>query len=226
MTQKAQGWFIAGTDTGVGKTRIACTLIQTLAHAGRTVVGMKPVASGCSLGPDGLRNADAQALLACGNVQADYHDINPYALATATAPHLAARAAGVALSMDQIIACYQRLAAQADYVVVEGVGGWRVPLGPHVGMDDVARVLGLPVILVVGIRLGAINHALLSMESIQRARVSVCGWIANHLDPDPVLADYPRALQALLDAPLLGEIAYSPGTEARMPADWAMRLLG
>ncbi len=225
MTRKAQGWFIAGTDTGVGKTRVACTLIQTLVHAGRTVVGMKPVASGCSWGRDGWRNADAQALLACGNVQADYNDINPYALATATAPHLAAEAAGIILSLDQITACYQRLAAQADYVVVEGVGGWRVPLGSHAGMDDVARVLGLPVILVVGIRLGAINHALLSMESIQRARVSVCGWIANWLDPDPILADDPRALQALLDAPLLGEIACTTGTEACLPADWARRLV-
>ena len=226
MMRKVHGWFIAGTDTGVGKTRVACTLIQALVRAGHRVVGMKPVASGCSLGPNGLRNADAQALLACGNVQAEYHDINPYALAIATAPHLAARAAGVTLSIDEMHACYQRLATQADYVVVEGIGGWRVPLGPHAGMDDVARVLGLPVILVVGIRLGAINHALLSMESMQRAQVPVCGWIANHLDPDPVLADYPRALQALLDAPLLGEIAYSPGTEARMPADWAVRLVG
>ena len=226
MTQKAQGWFIAGTDTGVGKTRVACALIQALVQAGRTVVGMKPVASGCSLGPDGLRNADAQALLACGNVPADYHDINPYALATATAPHLAARATGVVLSVDRIMACYQRLATQADYVVVEGVGGWRVPLGPHAGMDDVARALGLPVILVVGIRLGAINHALLSMESIQRAQVSVGGWIANYLDPNPVLADYPWALQALLDAPLLGEIAYNPVTKMDTPAHWAVRLLG
>ena len=146
MTRKAHGWFIAGTDTGVGKTQVACTLIQALVRAGHRVVGMKPVASGCSLGPHGLRNADAQALLACGNVRADYHDVNPYALATATAPHLAARAAGLTLSMDEIGACYQRLVAQADYVVVEGVGGWRVPLGPHAGMDDVARVLGLPVI--------------------------------------------------------------------------------
>ena len=225
MTRKAHGWFITCTDTGVGKTRVACMLIQTLVHAGYHAVGMKPVASGCSLGPNGLRNADAQALLACGNVQAEYHDINPYALAIATAPHLAARAAGLALSVDKIIACYQRLATQADYVVVEGIGGWRVPLGPHAGMDDVARALDLPVILVVGIRLGAINHALLSMESIQRAQLPVCGWIANYLDPDPVLADYPRALQALLDVPLLGEIAYSLGTEAPMPADWAARLI-
>ena len=222
MTQKTQGWFIAGTDTGVGKTRVACILIQTLVRTGRTVVGMKPVACGCSLGPHGLRNADAQALLDCGNVAADYHDINPYALAAATAPHLAARDMGLTPSVDHIHACYQRLAAQAEHVVVEGVGGWRAPLGPHLGMDDVARALGLPVILVVGIRLGAINHALLSMESMRRAQVPVCGWIANRLDPDPVLTDYPPALQDLLDAPLLGEIAYA---QALTSGDWVSRLL-
>lgn len=201
-----RAWFVAGTDTGVGKTRIACGLMQALARSGRSVAGMKPVASGCRVSEDGLRNADAEALRACSSVPFDYADINPYAFAPATAPHLAARAAGVNIDIGKISAHFQHLAAQVDDVVVEGVGGWRVPLGPHTSMVDVVRALQLPVILVVGIRLGAMNHALLSLESMTRAGVEVRGWIANHIDPDPVLAEYPAALQALMTVPLLAEI--------------------
>lgn len=201
-----RAWFVAGTDTGVGKTHVACGLMQALARSGRSVAGMKPVASGCRVSEDGLRNADAEALRACSSVPLDYADINPYAFAAATAPHLAARAAGVSIDIGKISAHFQHLAAQVDDVVVEGVGGWRVPLGPHTSMADVAVALQLPVILVVGIRLGAMNHALLTLESMTRAGVEVRGWIANHIDPDPVLAEYPAALQALMTVPLLAEI--------------------
>ena len=203
-----RAWFVAGTDTGVGKTRVACGLMQALARSGRSVAGMKPVASGCRVSEGGLRNADAEALRACSSVPLDYADINPYAFATATAPHLAACAAGVSIDIDRISAHYQRLAARVDDVVVEGIGGWRVPLGSHTSMADVVLALRLPVILVVGIRLGAMNHALLSLESMLRAGVDVRGWIANRIDPDPLLAEYPPALQALMDVPLLAEIPF------------------
>lgn len=203
-----RAWFVAGTDTGVGKTRVACGLMQALARSGRSVAGMKPVASGCRVSEGGLRNADAEALRACSSVPLDYADINPYAFAAATAPHLAARAAGVSIDIGTINAHYQRLAARVDDVVVEGIGGWRVPLGSHTSMADVVLALRLPVILVVGIRLGAMNHALLSLESMLRAGVDVRGWIANRIDPDPLLAEYPPALQALMDVPLLAEIPF------------------
>lgn len=203
-----RAWFVAGTDTGVGKTRVACGLLQALARSGRTVAGMKPVASGCHVSESGLRNADAEALRAFSSVPLDYQDINPYAFATPTAPHLAARTAGVSINIDTICVHYQRLVARVDDVVVEGIGGWRVPLGPRTNMADVVQALHLPVILVVGIRLGAINHALLSLESMSRAGVEVRGWIANHIDPDPLLAEYPSALQALIDVPLLAEIPF------------------
>lgn len=222
-----RAWFVAGTDTGVGKTRVACGLLRVLAHGGRRVAGMKPVASGCHVSENGLRNADAEALLACSSLPLDYQDINPYAFAPATAPHLAARAAGVPIDIDTIRIHYQRLVAQVDDVVVEGVGGWRVPLGPHTGMADVVTALRLPVILVVGIRLGAINHALLTLESMARAGVEVRGWIANHIDADPLLAEYPSALQALIDAPLLAEIPYdgrARSTHEAAHSEWSARL--
>jgi dethiobiotin synthetase len=222
-----RAWFVAGTDTGVGKTRVACGLLRALAQSGRRVAGMKPVASGCHASAGGLRNADAEALLACSSVPLDYQDINPYAFAPATAPHLAARAAGVPIDIDNICAHYRRLAAQVDDVVVEGVGGWRVPLGPRTSMADVVTALRLPVILVVGIRLGAINHALLTLESMARAGVPVRGWIANHIAADPLLAEYASALQALIDAPLLAEIAYDSrphGAHDVASNHWSARL--
>mgnify|MGYP003507854626 CR=1 FL=1 len=220
-------WFVAGTDTGVGKTRVACGLLRALAHSGRRVAGMKPVASGCQRSASGLRNADAEALLACSSLPLDYQDINPYAFAPPTAPHLAARAAGVTIDIDTIRIHYQRLVAQVDDVVVEGVGGWRVPLGMHTSMADVVQALRLPVILVVGIRLGAMNHALLTLESMARAGVEVRGWIANHIDADPLLAEYPSALQALIEAPLLAEIPYATRTPSAHDATgshWSARL--
>lgn len=222
-----RAWFVAGTDTGVGKTHVACGLLQALARSGRTVAGMKPVASGCRMSEGGLRNADAEALRASSSLPFDYQDINPYAFAAATAPHLAARAAGVHVDINVICAHYQRLAAHVDDVVVEGVGGWRVPLGPRTSMVDVVQTLRLPVILVVGIRLGAINHALLTLESMARAGVDVRGWIANHIDPDPLLAEYPSALQEMIDVPLLAEIPFvSPAatTHDAASSGWSARL--
>lgn len=230
MTRNVPGkraWFVAGTDTGVGKTVVACGLLRALARSGRSVAGMKPVASGCYASADGLRNADAEALRACSSLPLNYGDINPYALAQATAPHLAARAAGVRLDIETLRTHYLRLASQVDDVVVEGVGGWRVPLDTQHGMHDLVVALRLPVILVVGIRLGAINHALLTLESMLRAGVEVRGWIANHLQADPLLAEYPAALQALIDAPLLAEIPFvapAQNAEDTLWQTWHTRL--
>ena len=142
---------------------------------------MKPVASGCSNTADGLRNDDAERLQASSSVEIDYQDVNPYAFEPAVAPHLAAHAVGVTIDLDKIHTHYQRLCAKADWVVVEGVGGWLVPLNDEATIADLARILGLPIILVVAIRLGCLNHALLTVEAIKQAGLPLAGWIANRL---------------------------------------------
>jgi dethiobiotin synthetase len=200
-----RGWFITGTDTGVGKTHVSCALLHALAARGRRAVGMKPVASGCDRTAGGFRSADALALGAASNVPADYVDINPYALELATAPHLAAAVEGARIRIDEIRTHYARLAAAADHVVVEGIGGWLVPTGPGQTMADVARDLDLPVIMVVALRLGALNHALLTAESIAAHGCRLVAWVANaNLDQAP--AGYVDSLRACLNAPLLGVI--------------------
>ncbi len=201
--------FITGTDTGVGKTRVACALLTALAARGQRVIGMKPVASGAQAGARGLRHADAEALLAASNVAADYADVNPYVFASAIAPHLAAQAAGVAIELAAIRSAYARLAAAADWVVVEGAGGWRVPLGAETSMADIARGLSLPVVLVVGLRLGCLNHALLTVEAVARDGLTLAGWVANPIDPAmQAAAATVEALATRIDAPLLARLAY------------------
>ncbi len=206
-------WFITGTDTGVGKTLVSQALLLGLARAGRRAVGMKPVASGCESTPAGLRSADALALLAAGNVAAGYDEVNPYAFAAPTAPHLAAAATGVAISIDKLDRCYRRLAERADAVVVEGIGGWLVPIDDRLTMADVAVRLGLPVILVVGMRLGAINHALLTAESIRRRGCRLAGWVANH-PAGPAPDGYLGAIAERLAAPCLAVIPPNTTAEA------------
>lgn len=178
------GWFITGTDTGVGKTRVACALLEALTDAGYPSVGMKPVASGASLTPAGWRNTDAEALRAASGVDCDYADVNPYCFEPAIAPHLAAEAAGQEIELDQILGSFARLKQCARFVVVEGAGGWRVPLGMSLTTSGLARALELPVVLVVGMRLGCLNHALLSVEAIRRDGVPLAGWIANGVDAE------------------------------------------
>lgn len=203
--------FITGTDTGVGKTRVACSLLRALARAGQRAAGMKPVASGARASCEGLRHADAQALMAASNVAAAYADVNPYAFIPPIAPHLAAEAAGVVIELTTIREAYGRLAALSDWLVVEGAGGWRVPLGERHTMADVARDLGLPVILVVGMRLGCLNHALLSAEVIEGDGATLLGWVANGVDPQMQAADANiAALQARLAVPLLATIPHAP----------------
>lgn len=210
----ARGWFITGTDTGVGKTRVSCALLYALAALGERVAGMKPVASGCQPGADGLRSADALALRAAANanVAVDYTDINPYAFEAATAPHLAAEAGGIEIRVDEICTHYARLAGGADHVVVEGIGGWLVPTGSTQTMADVVRDLGLPVIMVVGLRLGALNHALLTAEAIAAHGCRLAAWVANTTE-GYAPQGYVESLRARLNAPLLGVIPH--GCSAR-----------
>lgn len=181
------GVFVTGTDTGVGKTFVAVALLQALGNAGLRAVGMKPVAAG--IDPGCRVNADVAALARAGNVDAPLADRNPYAFGAPVAPHLAAHAEGRAIDIGVIARAYGRLAALSDAVVVEGAGGALVPLDERRDMLDIACVLGLPVLLVVGMRLGCLNHALLSALAIRARGLVLAGWVANRLSPDLPLAD-------------------------------------
>lgn len=219
-TALPRGLFVTGTDTEVGKTVAAVALLHALGARGVRCAAMKPVAAGCEQTPDGPRNEDALALQAAAGVPHSYEQINPYALMPAVAPHLAAREAGVEISLDHIARAFDVLADSADTVVVEGAGGWLVPLGPEQLFADLAIRLQLPVVLVVGLRLGCINHALLSAESIRNRGANLWGWIANTLDPDmPRLEQNLDTLEALLEAPLLGRIPFLGGQPPASAAD-------
>ncbi|MHB1241394.1 MAG: dethiobiotin synthase [Gammaproteobacteria bacterium] len=201
------GFFITGTDTGVGKTLVSLGLMRGLKDQGRRVAGMKPVASGCQRVGGALRNDDALRLQAEGSVGLPYAVVNPYAFEPPIAPHLAAAAAGTPIEIPQIAALCQGIVSQVDAVVVEGVGGWRVPLGPVVTVAELARILGFPAVLVVAIRLGCLNHALLTVESIEASGVPLAGWVANRLDPSCLrAADNVAALRERIRAPFIGEL--------------------
>jgi dethiobiotin synthetase len=178
-----RGIFIAGTDTGVGKTVIAAALIRALARQGLRVAGMKPVAAGAQMTSAGLRNADALALLHAANVAASYEIMNPYCFAAPIAPHIAARDAGVVIDLKLLRQRFDELAAHADCVVVEGAGGWLTPISDCASMADIAAALALPVVLVVGLRLGCLNHAILTARALQADGASFSGWIGNSIDP-------------------------------------------
>jgi dethiobiotin synthetase len=197
-----RGVFVTGTDTGVGKTLVAEALLTALSRAGRLAVGMKPVASGCRATPDGLRSEDAERLVAASSLKGAYDLTNPFAYGPAVAPHLAARAERRPIGIGVIEQRFRQLACQAEYVVVEGVGGWRVPINEDQTMADVAVRLGLPVLLVVGVRLGCLNHALLTVEAIAKDGCRLAGWVANCVDPDTKwVAATEGALSARIGAP-------------------------
>lgn len=202
------GFFVTGTDTGVGKTRVAVALVHALRARGLRVAAMKPVSAGSAPGEP---NEDVAALLQAANVPADIRDVNPYAFAPAIAPHIAAQQAGVQIELDVIARAFSRLAAAADVVVVEGAGGWRVPLNAREDMADLAQRLGLPVVLVVGLRLGCLNHALLTAESIAHRKLPWAGWVGSATDPDMACqTENIAALHARLPAPCLGIHSYQP----------------
>jgi dethiobiotin synthetase len=195
----ARALFVTGTDTGVGKTRVAAALLRALCGAGWRAVGMKPVAAGFERGL--AVNRDVAALAEAGNVDAPLADRNPYAFADAVAPHLAAEAAGMTIDLPTIESAARRLAARADALIVEGAGGALVPLDARHDMLDIAARIEAPVLLVVGMRLGCLNHALLSALAIRRRGLAMRGWVANGLPPPMPLAQ--RNLDAL--AQRLGE---------------------
>lgn len=205
------GLFVTGTDTGVGKTQVATALLHMLARAGRKTVGMKPVASGAVLTRDGLRSDDALRLQEAASLSRPYELVNPYAFAPPIAPHIAAAEAGITVELSTIVRAFHRLSAGADAVIVEGVGGWQVPLSEKLAVPDVIRALALPVILVVGLRLGCLNHALLSARAICNDGLKLAGWVGNGVDPHfERRAANLATLTRRLEAPLLAEIPYQP----------------
>ncbi len=201
-------YFIAGTDTDVGKTTIAAGLLHAAKLNGLATLGAKPVASGCEVTPKGLRNADALALMDESSIKLKYEEVNPFAFEPAIAPHLAAREAGVALSVEALLKPMRAiLAKEADFTLIEGAGGWRVPLSDQANLSDLAMALQLPVILVVGVRLGCINHALLTAEAIAQDGLQLAGWVANIIDARTSrLEENLATLAERLPAPCLGRV--------------------
>lgn len=202
-----RGIFVTGTDTEIGKTVISVGLMRHLQDRGLTVAGMKPVASGCERTADGLRNDDALRLQQQASIDLDYAAVNPYAFEPAIAPHLAAAEAGVNIEAGRILAAYTALAEQVDCVVVEGVGGWCVPLGDALDVAGLARTLDLEVCLVVGMRLGCLNHALLTAGAIEASGCRLAGWVANRVPPAMERCDENiNTLNRKLSSPLIGTV--------------------
>lgn len=207
MAKKA--FFITGTDTNVGKTLIAAGLLLAVKSKGLTTAALKPVAAGCEKTAEGLRNADALLLQSVITQPLDYDQINPYALAAAIAPHIAAQQEKRSLSVDRLSGFCRGVLAAADFTLLEGAGGWRVPINPRETLADLAKNLQLPVIIVVGIRLGCINHALLTFEAIVRDGIPVAGWVANCVDANmPALHENIDSLRARLPVPCLGVVPF------------------
>lgn len=198
--------FVTGTDTEVGKTRVSLALVELLQQQNQQVATMKPIASGCDLTSDGLRNDDAVLLSQQASVDLPYDLINPYAFEAAIAPHITAKQVGVDIDLSVIKRNYQQIQQQVDAVVVEGVGGWLVPINTTQTMADVAIALNLPVILVVGIRLGCINHALLTVKAIESSGLKLQGWIANHIVATEQADEIVQALTQSIKAPCLGNV--------------------
>lgn len=199
-------YFVTGTDTNVGKTLISCALLHGFAAQGLRAVGFKPVAAGCD---DHDHNEDALLLRAAGNVLATYGQVNPYCFTRAVAPHLAAQFAGIRINLERIVTSYNELATQADVVIVEGAGGFCVPLNDEQDGADLAKNLNIKVIMVVGMRLGCLNHALLTADAISRRGLKMAGWVANCVEGDmAMLNENIAALVQRIKAPLLGVVPY------------------
>lgn len=205
-------YFVTGTDTGVGKTRVATALLYAARQRGLTTLGLKPVAAGCEPAGEGpepatLRNDDALRLRQHSTVELTYRQTNPVALTPPIAPHIAAERAGVSLCATQLAEHCRPLLERAAFTLVEGAGGWRVPLNERESLADLPRQLALPVILVVGVRLGCLNHALLTAEAIERDGLTLAGWVASGVDSEAAcVADNIAALEHRLSAPCLGRI--------------------
>jgi dethiobiotin synthetase len=211
----SHGFFITGTDTGVGKTLVACALLHALSARGSRVVGMKPVAAGARKHAGRLINDDVEALAAASMISAPADEVNPYCFEPAVAPHIAASKAGVRIDLGRLREAYSALARRADCVIIEGAGGFLVPLGADFNTADLAADLALPVILVVGMRLGCINHALLTADAIRGTGLPIAGWVANHIDPHMDCAtENVDTIDSRMGAPLLARIPYSAKIDA------------
>ncbi|MGB8715607.1 MAG: dethiobiotin synthase [Rhodanobacteraceae bacterium] len=207
--------FIAGTDTEIGKTHVSVALLHALRAAAVDACGMKPIASGCEDTPQGLRNTDALVLQAASSGAPSYQEVNPVALSAPVSPHLAARADGLAIDPDAIVRAHRRLLAKHDCVVVEGIGGWLVPLDDRHTTADLVRKLDIPVLLVVGLKLGCLNHALLSARAIEADGARLLGWIGNRVDPDMAMAQANiDTLGHRLPVPCLGTMSHDPSAAA------------
>lgn len=206
---RIKGFFVTGIDTGVGKTLVSAALTRALVARGLRVAVMKPIASGSDLTPEGPRNSDALTLLAAANVTAPYDVVNPYCFLPPISPHIAAREAGVAIDLAFLRSRFDSLAASSDSVIVEGAGGWLAPISDTATMADLAAALSLPVLLVVGLRLGCLNHALLTRESLATRGTTFAGWIANAIDPHfDRLAENLATLTARLREPPLAYVPF------------------
>jgi dethiobiotin synthetase len=210
-----QGVYVTGTDTGVGKTVASTALLHAMRREGVRAVGMKPVASGCARIDGAWRNEDALALQRAGAFHAPYEDINPFAFALPLAPELAALDAGVEVTLPPILAAHARLSSQAEAVVVEGVGGWMAPLATSLFQADLVRALDLPVVLVVGLRLGCLNHAYLSARAIDADGCRLAGWIGTEIDPAMSrMQDNLALLADRLAAPCWGVLPFDASPDA------------
>lgn len=205
----AKRFFITGTDTDIGKTVASAQLIRGFCNSGYKTIGMKPVASGCILSGDILLNTDVEAHRLASNVNAPIELVNPYRFIPAISPHLAAQDAGVEIDLQHLLNCAQQLSQLADVLVIEGAGGWYAPISEQYAIADLATQLGAPVIVVVGMRLGCLNHAQLTVDAISQRGLVIAGWIANRVDPAfDRYEDNLAFLKQRISAPLLAEIAY------------------
>ncbi|HYD33339.1 MAG TPA: dethiobiotin synthase [Methylophilaceae bacterium] len=214
-----KAYFVTGTDTGVGKTLVTSALLYAYQARGMKTAGMKPVAAGCVEEGGQLLSEDVAMIMAAGNVTAQFEQHNPYAFAQPIAPHIAAQESGEIMRPRVILNAYNELTTLADVVIVEGVGGFRVPLSQQIDTADLAQMLNVPIILVVGMRLGCINHTLLTVEAIQTRGLELAGWVANKIDPD--MAAYEQNLQTLdqfIPAPCFGVLPYFPQADFKTAA--------
>jgi dethiobiotin synthetase len=213
------GYFVTGTDTEIGKTLVSCTLLHALAEAGVRAAAMKPVAAGAEQRDGVWHNEDVDLLADAASIKLPVDLTTPYLLRDAAAPHIAAAQEGVRIDLAHIMACYKQVAASADAVVVEGVGGFRVPLSDTEDTADLTQQLGLPVVLVVGMRLGCLNHALLTADAIAARGLKLAGWVANVVDPGMRYGvENVVALTERLAAPMLGTIPRLPSPQPALAA--------
>jgi dethiobiotin synthetase len=207
-----KSFFVTGTDTEVGKTLVTAGLLYAAKQQQLTTLAMKPLAAGCEETPEGLRNSDALLLQSVMTEALHYEEVNPVALAEPIAPHLAAAAKGRRLSLDRLVGfCRGTLMKRADLRLIEGAGGWRVPLNETESLSGLPKALDLPVILVVGVRLGCLNHAFLTLEAMARDGVTVAGWVGNQVERDmPALEGNLATLRTAIPIPCLGQVPFLP----------------